>query len=349
MTALPVATDFTGATQTEGQVKTAITQLHDYLAGLLGTDGTQLTALGALGALGGNTAAKSAAYTVVAADRGVVLLCTGTWALSLTAAATLGKFAFGIINVGTGTITIDPSGTETIDGAGTLALYAGQSVVVIGDGASFFTIGKSAQGGLLRFSIITASDPAWPKLLDTTKLIVKCVGPGGPGGSGYTASGAGAAGGGGGGGGGGEVKTGVVLSGAQSTYAVVIGASGGSTSFGSVVTAQSGAPGSAGTANGGGGGGVGSGGGSSGSVGGARVNSGYGGTGGAGAPGYAGYGGGGGGAGANAGNLAGSPGTAGAANSGAGGGGGGGGGQNYGAGGAGGPGGSGVIFVWEYA
>lgn len=49
MTALPAATDFTGATVTEGQFKAAITDQRAFLAGLLGADGLPATARGALG------------------------------------------------------------------------------------------------------------------------------------------------------------------------------------------------------------------------------------------------------------------------------------------------------------
>ena len=49
-TALPAATDFTGAAVTEGGFKTALTSLRTYLAELLGTDGSVATALGTLGA-----------------------------------------------------------------------------------------------------------------------------------------------------------------------------------------------------------------------------------------------------------------------------------------------------------
>ena len=38
MTTLPPATDFTGASVTEGQFKTAMTSLRDYLSQLLGDD-----------------------------------------------------------------------------------------------------------------------------------------------------------------------------------------------------------------------------------------------------------------------------------------------------------------------
>lgn len=47
---LPASTGFTEATVTEGQFKSAITDLREYLAGLFGVDGTKATALGTLGA-----------------------------------------------------------------------------------------------------------------------------------------------------------------------------------------------------------------------------------------------------------------------------------------------------------
>lgn len=49
MTALPASTDFTASTVTEGQFKTALTNLRDYLSGLFGADGTQATARNTLG------------------------------------------------------------------------------------------------------------------------------------------------------------------------------------------------------------------------------------------------------------------------------------------------------------
>jgi hypothetical protein len=110
-----------------------------------GTGGaTQIAALQALGVLCAQTVAKSAAYTVVAADRGDVLLCTGTFTLTLTAAATLANgFSFGVVNVGTGVITIDPNLAELIDGAATLALAAGKSCLIVCDATGFRTVGLS--------------------------------------------------------------------------------------------------------------------------------------------------------------------------------------------------------------
>lgn len=147
MPSLPVSSDITGASTTEGQAKSWLTNLRDWANGLFGSDGTQATALGALGAPLSSNVVKSGAYTVVAADRGRVIRCTGTWTLSLSAVATLGSnFTFAILNEGSGTITIDPNLTETIDGATTKAVPAGEMGIVYCDGSAFSTIGIGGAG-----------------------------------------------------------------------------------------------------------------------------------------------------------------------------------------------------------
>lgn len=146
---LPAATDFTGAAVTEGQFKTAMTALRTYLATLLGTDeSNKVAALTALGSMLNSKLDKSSAYTVVAADKGKVInATTGTWSLTLTAAATLGDgFVFGVLNSGAGTITIDPNASEQIDGATTKTVAAGKLTIVYCDGAKFTTIGSIATG-----------------------------------------------------------------------------------------------------------------------------------------------------------------------------------------------------------
>lgn len=139
MTALPSNADFNTSTNTEGQVKTAITNLLAYLVGILGADGTLSTALDTLGALGGNYVAKTAAYTVQIADRGQVIdATTGTWTLSLPTVASAGAgFSLILRNSGAGVITIDPSGAELIDGAITLAIPAGQAALIICTGTAW--------------------------------------------------------------------------------------------------------------------------------------------------------------------------------------------------------------------
>lgn len=143
-TALPAASAFTGATVTEADFKSAITDLRAYLAGLHGTDGEIATALDTLGVPLSAYLAKSGTYTVVAPDdRGTLFACSGTWSLGLPAAATAGAgFAIGVRNTGSGTITIDPNLSETIDGATTLALSAAQSALVVCTGSAWLTVGS---------------------------------------------------------------------------------------------------------------------------------------------------------------------------------------------------------------
>lgn len=145
-TALPASSDFTGAGVTEGDFKSAISALRDYLSGLLGADGAPVTALATLGAPASGYVAKTTTYAVVAGDKGKLIDATsGSWTLSLLAAATAGDgFNVSVRNSGTGVITIDPNLTETIDGSTTLAVNAGESVLIYCTGTAWVTIGKSS-------------------------------------------------------------------------------------------------------------------------------------------------------------------------------------------------------------
>ena len=166
MTALPPSSDITGTTVTQGGLKIALNGVRDYLSGLFGSDGTPATARTALGlgnsavrntgttagtvalcdsVLLNKTSEKTSAYTVLATDRGTAFFCSGTFTLSLTAAATLADgFAFAVRNTGSGVITIDPNASEQIDGATSITIAAGESCLVACNGAGFYTIGKTA-------------------------------------------------------------------------------------------------------------------------------------------------------------------------------------------------------------
>lgn len=90
---------------------------------------------------------KTAAYTVVAGDLGKIINCTsGTFTVSLTAAATLGAgFNCWIWNTGTGgAITIDPDGAETIAGNATLILRQNEGTQIVSLGTSWQTGDKKA-------------------------------------------------------------------------------------------------------------------------------------------------------------------------------------------------------------
>jgi len=92
---------------------------------------------------------KTGAYTVVAGDLGSIINCTsGTFSVSYTAAATLGSgFHNWVWNSGTGVITIDPNGAETVDGKSTLVLRQGEGVQVVCDGTNLKTAAKKAMRG----------------------------------------------------------------------------------------------------------------------------------------------------------------------------------------------------------
>lgn len=89
------------------------------------------------------TISKSANYTAVAADNAFLIACTETFTLSLTAAATLGGAWFcHIRNEGSGIITIDPDGSETIDLQSSLLVYPGEAFCIQCDASNFRTVGR---------------------------------------------------------------------------------------------------------------------------------------------------------------------------------------------------------------
>lgn len=86
-------------------------------------------------------AAKTSAYTLVSADKGALIDCRGTWTLGLAAAATLaaGWWCY-VRNTSNGDITIDPDGSELIDGASTLVMKPGFIYLLQCDGVGFSVI-----------------------------------------------------------------------------------------------------------------------------------------------------------------------------------------------------------------
>jgi len=79
--------------------------------------------------------AKTSTYTLSATD--VVCLCTGTFTITLpTAVGATGK-TYYVKNVGSGTITLDGDGAETIDGETTQPLQENDTAQVCSDGANW--------------------------------------------------------------------------------------------------------------------------------------------------------------------------------------------------------------------
>lgn len=146
MTTLLASSTATGATATEGDVKTYLANLRTFMADILGTDSANKAAIqGLLGNVLNGKLVKTGAYTVLSADRGKVIDCSGTWTLSITASATLGDgFSFALRNSGSGAITIDPNLSETINGLTSLVIGAGEFVIIYCDGAAFSTVGGAS-------------------------------------------------------------------------------------------------------------------------------------------------------------------------------------------------------------
>lgn len=82
--------------------------------------------------------AKSANYTALATDNNAVIRFTAAATLSLTAVATLGANWHVTVIADGGDVTIDPDGSETINGAATLFLKDGQAAYIISSGTAFF-------------------------------------------------------------------------------------------------------------------------------------------------------------------------------------------------------------------
>ena len=95
-------------------------------------------------------------YTANTSDRATVYVWTGgAGTLSLTAAATVGNDWFVMIrNGGTGNLTVDPAGSETINDESTLTMAPGDSAIIVCNGTEFYTIGFG-QEAVYAFSYIS--------------------------------------------------------------------------------------------------------------------------------------------------------------------------------------------------
>ena len=210
-------------------------------------------AIAALGASALRLLTKTANYQLLLADSGSMVDCSGTFTLSFSAAATLGNNWFCYTyNSGTGDVTYDPNGSETIDGLTSFISYPGEIRIVRCNGTGFTSY------VLKGFSKAFTASGTFTKPPGYNDFDGELWGGGGAGGKDTGASG----------GGGGacvpfNVKTSVlgatetVTIGAGGVPGTGIGGDGGNTTLGSVVTAYGGGGGGVGgaiSAGGGGGG-----------------------------------------------------------------------------------------------
>jgi hypothetical protein len=107
--------------------------------------------------------ARSSNTIVGVGDFNKTLICTGSWTQTVTAAATLADgFVFHIRNAGTGTITLDPNSSETVDGATTIAIGPGESFSVFCNGSAFYTVGRDPAVSLGAMAITSAGEVTFP-------------------------------------------------------------------------------------------------------------------------------------------------------------------------------------------
>ena len=90
----------------------------------------------------GGRSARTSNTVLAGSDLGKLIdITSGTFTQTFTAAATLGGNWFcHIRNSGTGDITIDPNGSELIDGLTSYVMYPGETRLVTCDGTGFHTI-----------------------------------------------------------------------------------------------------------------------------------------------------------------------------------------------------------------
>lgn len=118
-------------------------------SGVTAVDASQLAGFG-LTVIGAtlNTAHPvsdvSTSFTIQLSDRARLYNFTGgAQTLSLMTASGYGdNFFFMVSNNGSGAVTIDPAGANTIDGAATIDINPGESSFVMTDGSNWFTVGR---------------------------------------------------------------------------------------------------------------------------------------------------------------------------------------------------------------
>lgn len=109
--------------------------------------GTGIVAVGTLLSQAVPVMAFNSNYTAGVNDRAFMFNWTGAGGtLTLPAAGSVGNNWFIYLrNSGSGAITVDPSGTPTIDGAATKSFQPGDSAIIASDGVNFYTIGYGQQ------------------------------------------------------------------------------------------------------------------------------------------------------------------------------------------------------------
>jgi hypothetical protein len=101
---------------------------------------------------------KASTYAVGVNDRATALVSTGgAISFNLAPAATLGSDWFIFVkNRGSGTLTIDPNASETVDGVTSLSLAINESCIIACDGSNFISIGRGREQAIVFDRLVKA-------------------------------------------------------------------------------------------------------------------------------------------------------------------------------------------------
>lgn len=92
-------------------------------------------------AFGSSVITQSTNLNITSVYNNNVILCTASLTLTLLSASVAGEgFYITVKNTGSGTVTIDPDASETIDGSLTLSIEAGASAIIICNGTSWTSL-----------------------------------------------------------------------------------------------------------------------------------------------------------------------------------------------------------------
>ncbi|PGH59462.1 hypothetical protein CRT60_00320 [Azospirillum palustre] len=94
-----------------------------------------------LGAISLPVAAKSGAYTVTTSDGGKLFACTGTFTLTMpSATSATNGFTIAVSNVGSGTITLSPNGSDTVANRSVLTVAPSAGILCVSNGSNGWAV-----------------------------------------------------------------------------------------------------------------------------------------------------------------------------------------------------------------
>ena len=81
---------------------------------------------------------KSANYTATSSDN--LIICDGTFTITLPTSVGIGGKVYNIKNKGTGIITVDANSTQTIDGELTVTLSQYENLTIVSDNSNWLIL-----------------------------------------------------------------------------------------------------------------------------------------------------------------------------------------------------------------